>query len=72
MLNVSGDFSSEEASKIIQIISSYSKSVSTEQAMNEYINTINEESRKLSKNEIEQASETELLEYIKNLKDKHK
>lgn len=72
MLNISGDFSSDEASKIIQITSSYSRSVSTEQAMNEYINTINEESQKLSKDKIEKASETELLEYIKKLKDKHK
>lgn len=72
MLNISGDFSTDEASKIIQIISSYSKSVSTEQAMDEYINTINEESQKLSKEEIEQASGAELLEYINKIKDKHK
>lgn len=72
MLNISGDFSSDEASKIIQITSSYSKSVSTEQSMNEYINTIIEESQKLSKDEIEKASGTELLEYIKQIKDKHK
>ena len=72
MLNISADFTADEASKIIQITSSYSKSVSTEQAMMEYINTINYESEKISKDKIGQASERELMEYLKKLKEKHK
>lgn len=71
MLTVSADFTSEETSKIFQITSSYSKSVSTEQAMREYINTINEESEKLSKEKIAEASGEELLEYLKKMKEKH-
>ncbi len=72
MLNISADFTADEVAKIIQITSSYSKSVSTEQAMMEYINTINYESEKISKDKIGQASERELMEYLKKLKEKHK
>ena len=38
----------------------------------EYINTINYESEKISKDKIGQASERELMEYLKKLKEKHK
>lgn len=72
LLNISADFPSGEAAKIIQINSSYSQSVSTEQAMMEYINTINDENEKISKEKIAEASHEELLEYVKKLKDKHK
>ena len=71
LMNITADFSADEVAKIVQITSSYSKSVSTAEAMREYIKTINEESEKLSKEEVANASPAELLEKIKKMKDKH-
>lgn len=72
LAKVSADFTGDEVSKIYRIVNSYQKSVSTEDAMREYINIINEESQKISKEDISKASSRELLDYIQTLKDKRK
>lgn len=72
MTTLSADFTSDEVSAIIAILSKYSQVAATEQAMMEYINTIKEESSKLSSDDIAQASTAELDLYLKKLKEKHK
>ena len=72
LAKVSADFTGDEVSKRYRIVNSYQNSVSTEDAMREYINIINEESQKISKEDISKASSRELLDYIQTLKDKRK
>ena len=68
----SADFTSDEASSIYEIINSYSKFVTTDSAVLEYINIIKEESSNPSESEIASFSGDEFSAYLKKLKDKHK
>ncbi len=72
MLNISADFTNDEVSKIVKIASSYSRSIATDDAVSEYINTINQESGKISKENVTKATKEELLDYIQKLKDTKK
>ncbi|MDO4748216.1 MAG: DNA primase [Eubacteriales bacterium] len=72
LTTLSADFTSEEVSSIIAIISNYSQVAATDSAMMEYINTIKEESIKPSDTDIASASTDELDSYLKKLKEKRK
>lgn len=72
LTTLSADFTSEEVSSIIAIISNYSQVAATDSAMMEYINTIKEESIKPSDTDIASASTDELDFYLKKLKEKRK
>ncbi|MGN1050885.1 MAG: DNA primase [Acutalibacteraceae bacterium] len=69
---VSSDFSEAEVSRIYYIINSFLKEAATKDALDEYINTILDEKSKLSKDDIANASEETINEYLSKLKDKHK
>lgn len=69
---LSADFTSEEVSSIIRIISKYSQLASTNDALLEYISVIKEESVKPTDSDIAKASDSELDAYLKKLKEKRK
>ncbi|MBR2714853.1 MAG: DNA primase [Ruminococcus sp.] len=71
LTTLSADFTSDEVSAIASIISKYSQLAATDTALNEYINTIKEESSRLSGDAIASASNDELGSYLKKLKEKH-
>lgn len=66
--NITADFSSDEASKLFQLMSHTIPSASTPQAMREYIKVINEESQKLSSDDISSMSPDELKSYLEQIK----
>lgn len=66
--NIAADFSSDEASKLFQLMSHTIASASTPQAMREYIKVINEESQKLSSDDISSMSPDELKSYLEQIK----
>ncbi|MCH5297897.1 MAG: DNA primase [Ruminococcus sp.] len=66
--NITADFSSDEASKLFQLMSQTISSVSTPQAMREYIEVINEESKKLSSDDISSMSPNQLMSYLEQMK----
>ena len=66
--NITADFSSEEASKFFQLMSHTIPAASTTQAMREYIDVINEESQKLSSDDISSMSPDELRIYLEKMK----
>ncbi len=72
LTTLSADFTGDEVSSIIAIISKYSHLAATDSALLEYINTIKEEKLKLSDDDIASASAQELDSYLKQLKEKHK
>lgn len=67
LTSVSADFSSDEVSKLYQLLAKYSQINSSREALEEYINVINEESSKPNKDEVANMSADELNEYIKKL-----
>ncbi|MBQ8859827.1 MAG: DNA primase [Ruminococcus sp.] len=72
MNTLSADFTSDEVSSIIAIVSKYSQVASTDSALIEYINTIKEEKHKINAEDVTTASNQELDSYLKKLKEKHK
>ncbi len=66
--NITADFSSDEASKLFQLMSQTIPSASTPQAMREYIEVINEESQKLSSDDISSMSPDQLRDYLEQMK----
>ena len=66
--NITADFSSDEASKLFQLMSQTIPSASTPQAMREYIEVINEESQKLSSDDISSMSPDQLRDYLERMK----
>ena len=72
MNTLSADFTSDEVSSIIAIVSKYSQVASTDSALIEYINTIKEEKHKINAEDVTTASDQELDSYLKKLKEKHK
>lgn len=71
MTTLSADFTADEVSAIISIVSKYSSVTATDLAVLEYINTIKEEKQKLSHSDMTTASVKELDSYLKKLKEKH-
>ncbi len=69
---VSGDFSSDEVSRIYRIVNSYGDIRSTPQAMEEYITIILEEGSKLSADDILNASADDLSAYLRRLAEQKK
>lgn len=63
-------FSLEEIGRITRIICKYNFSEGTASAVNEYMKVISEENKKKKFKDIKELSENEVLEYIKNLKNK--
>lgn len=63
-------FSFEEIGRITHFICSYNASGGTLSAAEEYIAIINEEAQKSKFNNIDELSESEVSQYIKNLKNK--
>ena len=72
LTSVTADFSGDEASKLYQMLSKHSSIASTRQALDEYINVINEESQKLSNDDIASMSGEDINEYLKKLRDNKK
>ncbi len=66
--SIAGDFSSDEVSKLYQLQSRMSSVAATESSMREYIKVINEESRRLSKDEIATMSPEALSDYLKTIR----
>lgn len=72
LTTLSADFTNDEVSSIVSIISKYSQVAATDAALLEYISIIKEESSKLSDADIASATSSELDSYLKKLKEKHK
>ena len=68
LTNVTADFSADEVSKLYQMMSKAVGSVSTEEAMREYINVINEESQKPQKEDYKNMSGDEMMAYIDRIR----
>lgn len=66
--NITADFTSDEASKLYQMMSKSVGTVSTENAMREYIKVINEESQKLSKEDVATMSNDDLKAYLDKIR----
>ena len=70
MTTVSADFSFDELSKVIGIVTGSAQVSATDEAMNEYISIILEERGKLSESDIRAASDDVLADYVRKLKEK--
>lgn len=66
--NITADFTSDEASKLYQMMSKSVGVVSTESAMREYIKVINEESQKLSSDDVVSMSADDLKAYLDRIR----
>lgn len=67
---MAADFTQDEVSKLYQLMSQSISGVSTEEAMNEYINVINEESSKLNSGDLAEVSNEELMAYLDKIRKK--
>ncbi len=73
LTNVSADFSTDEISKLYQILSKHSAIASTKEALQEYINVILEENQNnLSQSDIDSMSKDDLNDFLKKLRDSKK
>ncbi len=72
MASVSADFTADELSRVIRIVTSYSFVSSTVDAMNEYIDVILCQSARPSLTDIRDASDDELKKYLQDLKESKK
>lgn len=70
MTMASADFSSDELSKVTRIITGNAQVSATDEAMNEYISIILDERSRLSESDIRSATDTDLADYIRKLKEK--
>ena len=70
MTMASADFSSDELSKVTRIITGNAQVSATDEAMNEYISIILDERSRLSESDIRSATDTDLADYIRRLKEK--
>ena len=68
---LSADFTSDEVSAIIAIISKNSDVAATDAALMEYISTIKEEKLRISSEDIASATDSQIESYLKMLKEKH-
>lgn len=72
MTMLSADFTADEQSKIIRILSSHAQDSATVEALDEYIAIILDERSRLSENDIRTASTDDLAAYLQKLKDQKK
>lgn len=70
--NMAADFTMEESGKITAIMTSCSSLAATRQALDEYINVILQESERLSDEKISTATDDELMDFIKRIKQQKK
>ncbi len=68
LTNITADFSADEVSKLYQMMSKAVGTVSTEEAMREYIEVINEESHKPQKEDIVNMSGDEMKAYLERIR----
>ena len=69
MTTASADFTPDELSKVIRIVTSYNKVSSTKEAMEEYVRIIKEERSCMSEQDIRAASTQNLAEYLQKLRE---
>lgn len=62
--NLTADFSEDERSRVYKIMSKHSAVAGTRRALDEYIQIINEESKKLNKKDISNMTAEEIQEYL--------
>lgn len=70
LTGISADFTTEESGKIFGIISKYNSMAATSEAAAEYINVIIEEKLKTKMNDLSTAGDADIMDYLKNLRDK--
>ena len=70
LTGISADFTPEESGKIFGIISKYNSMAATTEAAAEYINAIIEEKLKTKMNDLSTAEDTDIMDYLKNLREK--
>ncbi len=70
LTNTAADFTQDENSKLYQLMSQAIPGASTAEAMNEYINVINEESSKLNSGDLADVSNEELMAYLDKIRKK--
>lgn len=72
LTSVSSDFNSDEVSYLYKLISTTIPAASTREAVEEYINVINEESNKLTSDKLADMSANDINDYIMKLKQNKK
>lgn len=72
LTSVSSDFNSDEVSYLYKLISTTIPATSTREAVEEYINVINEESNKLTSDKLADMSADDINDYIMKLKQNKK
>lgn len=70
LTGISADFTPEESGKIFGIISKYNSMAATTEAAAEYINVIIEEKLKTKMNDLSTAEDADIMDYLKNLREK--
>ena len=70
LTGISGDFTTQESGKIFGIISKYNSIAATTEAAAEYINVIMEEKLKTKMNDLSSADDSDIMDYLKNLREK--
>ena len=72
LATISGDFTNDERDSVVRIANTDSEIPSTMKAVNEYIDTILEESKKPTQEEISAASTDEITDMLSRMKEKKK
>ena len=72
LTSVSSDFNSDEVSYLYKLISTTIPAASTREAVEEYINVINEESNKLTSDKLADMSADDINDYIMKMKQNKK
>lgn len=72
LTSVSSDFNSDEVSYLYKLISTTIPAASTREALEEYINVINEESNKLTSDKLAEMSADDINDYIMKMKQNKK
>lgn len=72
MTLVSQEFPEDEVSRIYRLVSGYSEKIYTKDALDEYISNIKKEKSKYKKEDIEKASNEEIEDIIKKMRESHK
>lgn len=72
LTSVSSDFNSDEVSYLYKLISTTISAASTREAVEEYINVINEESNKLTSDKLADMSANDINDYIMKMKQNKK
>lgn len=70
MANVSADFTGDEASKLYGLMSGTVTKAQTKEAMNEYIDVINDESTKIPRERIAETPNDDIMAQLKHMREK--